>query len=358
MLRVGLVKEARTAIKENFMFKSLVIIVLLTIATPSISQHPNSNSLKVLSSRITQGITEPKKKLDAIFYWVTDNIAYDVALYNKSLEGRYMYEDFNLNYQDSIEYNEQVAAIVVNRRKGVCDGYARLFKSLCNHARIQCEVVGGRVKSPLSKDLSAHAWNAVRLSGKWYLVDPTWASGQVSDTFTKKLDMFYYLTPPEKLFFDHFPDEQKWTLLDKSFDFEKFTDSPIADGRVIQNGLIDYYPKSKTIKLQQGNPTTIWLLFDKSPSDLSVEISAKGWTETRASRLNIALTDKVYDSLYAIDPDYFKAIEEIQILSKKIIQNKIEFVILPLTDIEGIQIHVDFGFPALIYETANTRNVK
>jgi hypothetical protein len=340
------------------MLRYLVIILLLPTATPGISQDSNPNSLKVLSLKITQGLTEPKKKLDAIFYWVTDNIEYDVVLYNKWLAGRNMYEDFNLSYRDSIEYNEQVASIVANRRKGVCDGYARLFKSLCNHARIQCEVVSGRVKSPLHNDLIPHAWNAVRLYGKWYLIDPTWASGQVSDTFTKKLDMFYYLTPPEKLFFDHLPDEQKWTLLDKSFDFEKFNDSPIADAKVIQKGLIDYYPKSKAIKLLQGQPTTVWLLFDKSPSDLSIEISAKGWPETRASRLGIELTEKVYDSLYNIDPDYFKTIEKIQIISKKIIQNKIEFVVKPLTDIKGIQIHVDFGFPALIYETTNAKKVK
>jgi hypothetical protein len=242
--------------------------------------------------------------------------------------------------------------MVVTRKKAVCDGYARLFKSLCNYAGIRCEVVSGLAKSSVDGKLEPHAWNVVRFDNKWHLVDPTWASGYVIDTFTKKLDTFYYLTPPEKMFINHLPNEQRWTLLDKSYDSKRFNESPIADIRVVQNGLVDYYPKSKTIKLIPGQPATVWLLFDKSPSDLTIEISSLGWPETRASRLNIELTDKVYDSLYNIDPDYFKTIEKIEIISRKTIQNRIEFVFKPLADIKGIQIHVDSGFPALTYENS------
>jgi len=337
------------------MHRYVIVLFFLVTVGPAFSQNTNSSSLKLLSSRITRGLSEPRKKLDAIFYWVTDNIEYDVAIYSKWLSGHNMYEDFDLNYRDSIEYNEAVANIVANRKKAVCDGYARLFKSLCNHAGIPCEVVNGMAKGVINDELQPHAWNAVRLSGKWYLIDPTWASGHVTDTFTKELDMFYYLTPPEKMFLNHLPDEQKWTLLDKSFNAERFSQSPIANIEVIKNGLIDYYPKTKTIMLRPGESATVWLLFDKSPSDLDIEISAKGWPETRASRLNIELTEKVRDSLYGIDPDYFKEIEKIQIVSKKVIQNKVEFVIKPLTDIKGIQIHVDYGFPALMYETTTAK---
>jgi hypothetical protein len=337
----------------KFMGRHLAILIFLASFSSSYSQSPNSKLLKQLSAKITHGITEPKGKLDAIFHWVTENIEYDVSIYKKFLTGRNMYEDFNLKYSDSVEYHEAVAAMVVNRKKAVCDGYSRLFKSLCNYASIQCEVVTGKTKSFLDEELQPHAWNAVRLSGKWYLVDPTWASGYVTDEFTKKLDMFYYLTPPEKMFVNHFPEEQRWTLLDKSFNFDRFTQCPVEDISVIKKGLIDYYPKTKNINLHKGKLTTIWLLFDKPPSELSIEVSAKGWSETRASRLNIEITEKVYDSLYNIDPDYFKEIEKIQIVSKKITGNKVEFVIKPVADIKGVQIHVEYGFPALVYDISS-----
>lgn len=32
---------------------------------------------------------------------------------------------------------------------------------------------------------SDHAWNAVYLDGRWHLLDSTWGSGAVDDSFTK-----------------------------------------------------------------------------------------------------------------------------------------------------------------------------
>jgi len=127
--------------------------------------------------------------------------------------------------------------MVANSKKAICDVYARLFKALCNHSGIQCEVVPGRAKSVFHNSLQPHAWNAVKILNKWYLLDATWASGTVSygsDKFTKRLNTFYYLTPSEKIFVNHLPEDQKWTLLDKTYDSTKFFNSPIEDTRVVQ----------------------------------------------------------------------------------------------------------------------------
>ena len=114
-------------------------------------------------------------------------------------------------------------------------------------------------------------------------------------------------------------------------------------------GLTDFYPKKKTISLQKGQLVTVWLDFEKSPTDYDIDISEQGPIETRATRLNIPLTDNGYDSLYNIDPDYFTPIMKIIILSKKISQNRIELVFKPLVDIKGFHVYVDSGFPALTY---------
>ena len=53
---------------------------------------------------------------------------------------------------------------IIARGKGVCDSYSKAFRLLCNAAGIPCERVIG----------STHAWNAIQLGGKWYLVDVTW----------------------------------------------------------------------------------------------------------------------------------------------------------------------------------------
>lgn len=334
------------------MSKYLTVIILFATATWGFPQATRSDSLKTLALNITRGLSGEQKKVDAIFKWVTDNIEYDI----EALKTNRKYPAFIIESHDSLEaekeYNEAVALMVVNRKKGICDGYARLFKSLCNHSGIQCEVVPGRSKDIFDDKLGLHAWNAVKIQNKWHLLDATWASGSFtygSDTFIKKLNNFYYLTPPEKMFVNHLPNDQKWTLLDKAYDSIKFFNSPIEDIRVVQNGLKDYYPKNKTINYQKGQLITVWLEFEEPPTKFNIEVSERG-TVTRASLLNIELTDKVYDSLYNIDPNFFRPIEQIQIVSKKIIENRIEFTIKPLSEIKGLHVHVDYGFPALIYD--------
>ncbi len=47
---------------------------------------------------------------------------------------------------------------------GVCDSYSKAYMLLCNTAGITAE----RITSP------SHAWNTIKLGGKWYQVDCTW----------------------------------------------------------------------------------------------------------------------------------------------------------------------------------------
>jgi transglutaminase/protease-like cytokinesis protein 3 len=221
----------------------ILIYFLVAVSTDTFSQT-RYDSLRSLSRQITSGITTEREKLDAILFWVTDNIEYDVANYHRSLSGQNIYPDFGINEIDSIKreqaYDEAISCLTIFRKKAVCDGYARLFKSLCTHNGIQCVVVSGQAKTLLSDRLEGHAWNAVRLAGKWQLVDPTWASGYVNgDSFTKQRNLFYYLSSPEAMFINHLPDEQKWTLLDKNFNSKTFGQSPIEDVSVIEKGLTD-----------------------------------------------------------------------------------------------------------------------
>jgi transglutaminase/protease-like cytokinesis protein 3 len=329
------------------------LLITFFIITASINltsaQTEKVDSLKGLALKLTTGLISDRQKVDAIFYWVTDNIEYDYEALNNSKP----YPEFDIKPTfDTVEYhrlyNESVANIVLQRKKGICDGYSRLFKSLCNHAGIQCEVVNGKTKDPLNNDLMGHAWNAVKIENKWHLVDPTWASGHGIDTFNKERDLFYYLTPPEILFLNHYPNDQRWTLMDKSYNLEKFRQSPIEDIRVIKNGLKDFYPKSKTITIQKGQLITVWLEFDKSANSFPINVTEYG-QESKASKLDIRYTDNTYDSLLKIDPDFFSTIKKIEVTRKLISQNKIEFIIKPLTDIKGFSIHVDGGLPALDY---------
>jgi transglutaminase/protease-like cytokinesis protein 3 len=77
----------------------------------------------------------------------------------------------------------------------------------------------------MEKFTSNHAWNAVLIDHKWYLVDPTWASGYTNRAvtkFTRKRNDFYYLTPAEDFILDHYPDDPQWQLLGSPVDWKGF----------------------------------------------------------------------------------------------------------------------------------------
>lgn len=76
-----------------------------------------------------------------------------------------------------------------------------------------------------------HAWNAVQLEGKWYLIDGTWGAGNLdtSNSFQKKFDEHYFLTDPKHFVSAHFPymdknmeESKKWQLLKKPISLEEF----------------------------------------------------------------------------------------------------------------------------------------
>jgi hypothetical protein len=71
---------------------------------------------------------------------------------------------------------------------------------------------------------NAHAWNAIKIDGRWRLVDVTWGAGGVKrvasgpghpfGTFERRFDPFYFSTPPERMIYDHWPSDPRWQLLD------------------------------------------------------------------------------------------------------------------------------------------------
>lgn len=50
----------------------------------------------------------------------------------------------------------------------VCDGYSKAFKMLCDENNIPCIIVVGYAGNV------GHAWNYVKMGGRWYAIDSTW----------------------------------------------------------------------------------------------------------------------------------------------------------------------------------------
>ena len=80
-----------------------------------------------------------------------------------------------------------------------------------------------------------HSWNAVKLDGKWYLCDATWASGIVHPFnygFKFSYNNGLFLTDPKFFALTHFPIDARWMLLDAEAQpsFDDFLNNPIMYG--------------------------------------------------------------------------------------------------------------------------------
>ena len=122
---------------------------------------------EILGDILTDGMTGLEQET-AIYTWLVNNVDYDWTHQDVMMETpRTAYEP----YGGLVD------------RTAVCLGYAASFQLLMDLAGVECiTVVGACFNSE-----GDHAWNMVRLDGKWYCVDVTWdANGreQLGDDYT------------------------------------------------------------------------------------------------------------------------------------------------------------------------------
>lgn len=77
----------------------------------------------------------------------------------------YDYQNYLNNTVPDVSHTAKGALV---NKYAVCDGYSNAFRLLCSKIGISCEIVSGTSKG------DAHAWNQVKVEGKWYNIDVTW----------------------------------------------------------------------------------------------------------------------------------------------------------------------------------------
>ena len=107
----------------------------------------------------------------------------------------------------------------------VCSGYANTFYLFCKAAGLDCEYVRG--ESVPKKDDFGHAWNRVKVDGKWYYVDCTWDDPVGGHKEHKK----YFMS--ETLWSDHLETGRK-ELFDENDTTQeiKFEESLVGDKNI------------------------------------------------------------------------------------------------------------------------------
>ncbi len=127
--------------------------------------------------------------------WICDNIAYDTdMLFSGKISGQ--------DWQS-----------VLKKKKAVCSGYANLMNEMCRLAGIESVGISGWSKGFGYKgyldEYTDHAWNAVNIGNRWYLVDCTLDAGIVeSQTFVKLYSTAYLFTSPRVFLYSHLPERE------------------------------------------------------------------------------------------------------------------------------------------------------
>mgnify|MGYP000684047895 CR=1 FL=1 len=205
-----------------------IIIFILSFINFGFSQNESIRSLVEktndlnldmweLTTFAEENIKDKEQLATFFYYWIGSNIKYDYKSLKEKDDGTITLEEYS-NRQDEFE--------VYKNRKGVCAGYAYLFKWFLDWVDIETVVIIGHIRDDrnhyveLSENDFRHAWNAVKLNNKWLLVDSTWGtSNEESES------EFYFDIKPEFSIISHYPENSEWQLLKEPLSLEEFNNS-------------------------------------------------------------------------------------------------------------------------------------
>jgi len=241
-------------------------------------KYINDEHIDSLAKKLILLGNTDREKVRAIFRWITEHIDYNTIVFNRIKKPVAKANDHDPEDTFTVlpPLSERVAAQVLRKRVAVCDGYSRLFKTLCDRAGIPSEIISGYARTNIYKKQSRfgvnHIWNAVYIDSSWHLLDVTWASGGVNylNEYIKQYNDLYFLTPPEDFIRDHYPEDLQWTLLKNPPSYSEFNNSPFKYAAIVRAGITSYFPTKGIIEANVGDSIRIELKTNKMLSDFCI----------------------------------------------------------------------------------------
>jgi hypothetical protein len=162
---------------------------------------PKTTSVSDIAYLLTGTMNSQTEMVRSIYSWIALHINYDsTALFTGNVP-------------------DQSPEAILQRRNAVCEGYARLFVSMCKSIGIESRMIKGFVREEEGNfQFPNHAWNSVLIDGKWQLLDVTWGGlyyqtalqGNASHPLNQ---LSAYLFPdPKSLVLTHLPEDPYWQL--------------------------------------------------------------------------------------------------------------------------------------------------
>ncbi|MBO4863329.1 MAG: hypothetical protein J5517_03085 [Eubacterium sp.] len=127
-----------------------------------------------------------EEKAYYIYTWITDNAVY-------------AYDENGKPSEEPIDHS--MYGNIVNQRS-VCEGFAEAFTYFCTACGIPNAVVRGEADNGSGDGREGHAWNIIKLNGKYYYVDTTWDEFRTPENYKYA----FVALDNELINSNHFPD--------------------------------------------------------------------------------------------------------------------------------------------------------
>jgi transglutaminase-like putative cysteine protease len=252
---------------------------------PLISSLPPSaeTSIRSVATYISQREPDPYLQVKALHDYVIARVTYDNDVLEKSVRPL------------------QDAKTVFATRKGVCEGYAKLFAALGQEIGLDVVTITGKVRDDLApvdviplamrainsdSNWTLHAWNAVKIKGHWQIVDTTW-DDRNNDQKTPIYSAEYLMPPPEAMILSHLPDLSAWQLTKHPISESTFEEQPLLTPQFFKEKLQLQSPRAYKTKV--ANKAVINI---KHPSEYQKDIFAVFNPKEKHSLLSLLATSK------------------------------------------------------------------
>jgi len=177
-----------------------------------------------LTNKIIEGLHDEYQKVEAIHSWLISNVSYS-----------------EISKKDEKHYEAIVNPLYAFMfGETVCLGYSNLFKKMADYAGLESHVVDGYA---IPEDdpgyiignqfLAAnHAWNIVKVRGKWYHIDLTWDSS----VFYDEEGDIEFLMEPGTILMDRLPAASMFQLVSNPMPIEVFLNDSLRNKFDSRNG--------------------------------------------------------------------------------------------------------------------------
>lgn len=177
------------------------------------------------------------------------------------------------------------------KKKAVCQGYAETFQLFMEALHIPCQLVVGQANN--GGGYAGHAWNIVKVSGKWYHIDVTW-DDPVPDR-KGRISYGYFLIPDKKMDDDHRWDRSKYHKCVSGSDrFAKLLGKVSKNKDDMAEAFYNYFADNKNGRLQIIVHKKGYADYHKIVSDIEDTVEKKYWKCVSA----VAYSKEEYGNYY------------------------------------------------------------